>query len=372
MSTLTINIHPTPKQDEAWTYLEDDTTTELLFGGGAGGGKSRLICEWEAKNCLRYPGSRWLLGRAVLKSLKESTLLTMFEVLTCWGLKAGTHYRYNGQDNIITFFNGSVIYLKDLATYPSDPNFDSLGSTEYTGAAIDEANQVSHRTKEVVKSRLRYKLDAFGLISKLAMSCNPAKNWVYTEFYKPAKEGRLEPGKAFVQALVIDNPHVSRHYIENLKSLKDPAMKERLLLGNWEYDDDPLALFPADAIADLFTNKVAASTERFITVDAARLGRDLCVILVWGGWKVIHIFSYEISRTTRIEGEVERLRAVYGIGRSHVVVDEGGVGGGVVDHLEGVKGFNAGSRPIQDDRKRRDAEIEGQNTYVVNYANLKA
>jgi hypothetical protein len=333
---------------------------------------SRLICEWASKSCIRYPGIRALLGRSELKNLKQSTLLTLFEVLSDWGLKADVHYRYNQQESIVSFWNGSAIYLKDLATYPSDPNFDSLGSTEYTIAAIDEANQVSHRAKEVVKSRLRYKLSDFSLIPKLAMSCNPAKNWVYAEFYKPWKDGRLPTGKAFVQALVTDNPHISPHYIEELKSLTDQAMKERLLHGNWEYDDDPLALFPADAIADIFTNKVGESADFYITCDAARLGRDLCVILVWKGWQVVHITSYEISRTTRIEGEIERLRAVYGIGRSHVIVDEGGVGGGVVDHLEGVKGFNAGARPIQDERKRLDADPTGQKPYEVNYANLKA
>lgn len=224
MSTLTINLHPTRKQDEAWEYLEDSITTELLFGGGAGGGKSRLLCEWILKNCLRYPGSRWLSGRSVLKSLKESTLLTFFEVCNEWEFKAGAHYRYNQQDNIITFWTGSTVYLKDLFAYPSDPNFDSLGSTEFTGAGVDEANQVSHRAKEVVRSRLRYKLDHFDLIPKLFMSCNPAKNWVYSDFYLPWKNGTLPPERAFVQALVTDNPYISPHYIESLRSLQDKAL----------------------------------------------------------------------------------------------------------------------------------------------------
>lgn len=159
MSTLSINFQPTPKQDLAYQYLTDQTTTELLFGGGAGGGKTELICSWEILCCLQYAGVRGLLGRAVLKSLKESTLLTFFDVAARWNLKAGIHFRFNQQDNIITFWNGSTIYLKDLFAYPSDPNFDSLGSTEYTFAGIDEANQVTHKAKEVVKSRLRYKLD---------------------------------------------------------------------------------------------------------------------------------------------------------------------------------------------------------------------
>jgi phage terminase large subunit len=364
MSTLTINIHPTPKQDEAWCYLEDDVTTELLFGGGAGGGKSRLICEWESKNCLRYPGSRWLLGRAVLKSLKESTLLTLFEVLTDWGMKAGEHYRFNQQDNIITFFNGSTIYLKDLATYPSDPNFDSLGSTEYTGAAIDEANQVSHRAKEVVRSRLRFRLADFDLIPKLVSSCNPAKNWVYSEFYQPAKNKTLPKGRAFVQALVTDNPHVSPHYIESLRSLTDRAMKERLLFGNWEYDDDPYTLFARDDLTDLFSNPVEPGTNRYLTCDVARFGRDKTVMVVWEGLVATEIHSMDKSSGPQVEEAVEGLRAKHGIPMSHVLLDEDGVGGNAVDHLR-CKGFVNGSSAMQD-------PIQAKHTFKVNYANLKA
>ena len=71
--------------------------------------------------------------------------------------------------------------------YPSDRNFDSLGSLEITAAFIDEANQITEKAKNVVASRLRYKLDENNLIPKMLMTCNPAKNWTYTEYYRPAR-----------------------------------------------------------------------------------------------------------------------------------------------------------------------------------------
>jgi hypothetical protein len=368
MSTLAITINPTKKQNEAWSYLEDEVTTELLFGGGAGGGKSRLLCEWEIKCSLRYPGSRGLLGRSVLKSLKESTLLTFFEVASLWELKAGVHYRYNQQDNIITFWNGSAIYLKDLFAYPSDPNFDSLGSTEYTFAGIDEANQVTLRAKEVVRSRLRYRLTDFGLIPKLLMSCNPAKNWVYSDFYLPAKNQTLPSGRAFVQSLVTDNPHISPHYIDSLKSLKDPAMRERLLHGNWEYDDDPNALFGRDELNDLFSNPIEGG-DNYLTCDVARLGRDRTIYIIWEGMKAVEIIAVDKSRVNEVIADIEGLRAKHGIPMSHVLVDEGGVGGGVVDGLN-CPGFVGGSSAIQDKLLRR-VEGESKTSYQVNYGNLR-
>ena len=67
------------------------------------------------------------------------------------------------EKNTITFPNGSVILMKDLFAYPSDPNFDELGSLEITGAFIDEVNQISVKARNIVKSRIRYKLNDFTL-----------------------------------------------------------------------------------------------------------------------------------------------------------------------------------------------------------------
>ena len=128
------------KQEYATYFLKDDVTEEVLFGGAAGGGKSALGCLWLIECSQKYPGSRWLMGRSKLKTLKETTLNTFFELSADLGL--ANQYTYNAQTNIITWFNGSQIILKDLFLYPSDPNFDSLGSLEITGAFIDECNQL--------------------------------------------------------------------------------------------------------------------------------------------------------------------------------------------------------------------------------------
>ena len=116
------------KQEHATYYLNDRTTEEVLYGGAAGGGKSAFGCLWLISMCQKYAGTRWLMGRAKLKTLKETTLNTFFELST--SLNIGAEYNYNAQSNIIYFNNGSEIILKDLFLYPSDPNYDSLGSLE--------------------------------------------------------------------------------------------------------------------------------------------------------------------------------------------------------------------------------------------------
>jgi len=153
------------KQEYAVYYLKDNETEEVLYGGAAGGGKSALGCLWLIEMCQTYPGSRWLMGRSKLKTLRETTLNTFFELTG--RLKLGQQFTYNAQDHIINWHNGSQILLKDLFHYPSDPNYDSLGSLEITGAFIDECNQVVYLAWQIVKSRIRYKLTEFKSLKKM-------------------------------------------------------------------------------------------------------------------------------------------------------------------------------------------------------------
>jgi len=81
-----------PKQSIALDYLEDNQTTELLYGGGAGGGKSILGCYWLLKMCFKYPESRWLMGRANMKTLKETTYQSFLKVAKMQGLKADVNH----------------------------------------------------------------------------------------------------------------------------------------------------------------------------------------------------------------------------------------------------------------------------------------
>lgn len=360
MQEVKIKWTQTRKQREAWEILNDKNTTELLFGGGAGGAKSYLGCAWLILNCINYPGTTWVMGRKVLKRLKETTLATFFRICSEWGIKPDVHYVYRLQEGLIEFKNGSVILLKDLMTYPTDPEFEALGSLEITGAFVDEASEVSEKAINILNSRRRLLLDKYGLIPKTLMTCNPTKKWLYSEFYKPNKEGKLKPYRKFIQALVGDNPFISKHYIENLQKL-DEISRQRLLFGNWEFDDDPAKLLEYDDIMDLFTNTPEPSAEKYISCDVARFGSDRTVIVVWEGYVAKKWQTMAKSSVTDVVTQLEQLCVTEGVRRSNVIVDEDGVGGGVVDMLDGCKGFVNNSAPIQPDQEEKR----------VNYGNLK-
>tara|TARA_R110001599_G_scaffold97721_1_gene251851 strand:+ start:1330 stop:2643 length:1314 start_codon:yes stop_codon:yes gene_type:complete len=342
---MKIDFTPTIKQHQAWEYIHDKTSSEILFGGSAGGGKSYFGAAWLLYSCLRYPGTRWLMGRAVLKTLKETTLNSFFSVCSDWGVKKGETYKFNAQSNVIEFVNGSQILLKDLYQYPADPNFDSLGSLEISGAFIDEVNQCTEKAKNVVASRVRYKLADFDLRPKILMSCNPAKNWVY-DFYKQWRDDNLPEHQKFVQAKLKDNPHISEYYEEQLRKL-DPVSRERLLHGNWEYDEGKDKLFDYEALLDSFKNKVEGSDDKFLSCDVALMGSDKMVITRWSGMTVEEIITKDKSSANSIEVLIKKLADTHNIPRKNIIIDSDGVGQYLSHYMKGVVPFINNSKAMK-------------------------
>lgn len=361
---IVINFEPHEKQKIAYNYLMDNTTSEILYGGAGGGGKSYLGCMWLIISCLQYPGSKWLMGRSVLKTLKETTLATFFKVCRDNNILADDHFIYNQQSNLISFYNGSEILLKDLEYKPSDPDFDGLGSLEIAGAFLDEVAQITGKGVQIVKSRLGWMLPNGGEIkTKLFMSCNPNKGFSYSEFYKPWKENKLPDGKKFIPALSTDNPKLSKERLRNLNELQG-INRKRLLLGLWEYDDDPNALMSYDNIVSVFNNthiinyddsKAPISTkmidgtilkEKYITVDPARLGKDNAVIMLWQGLRVYKLITINKCKLDVLTEKIKELSTKENIPRTNIIIDTDGVGGGVADYIPGSINFMNGSSPL--------------------------
>jgi hypothetical protein len=332
------------KQDEALKILTDSETEEFLYGGAAGGAKSWTGCAWLIFMCLAYPETKWFIGREELKRITESTLITFFKVAKEYGVKS---FRYNGQKNFIQFTNGSRIDLLELKYKPSDKLYERFGSTEYTGGWIEEGGEVNFGAYDVLRTRVgRQYNDKYGVRAKLLITSNPKKNWLYTDFYKPFIAGILTGIKKMLQAYVFDNPFIESGYIDRLKRTKDKVKRERLLNGNWDYENSPYALCEYDNILAVFENDhLIENNKRFISADIARFGSDKARIGIWDGWVLKEILSFDVSKTTDIQAAIEASRVKYQIPKHNCIADEDGVGGGVVDNC-GIVGFKNHSKPF--------------------------
>jgi hypothetical protein len=151
----------------------------------------------------------------------------------------------------------------------------------------------------------------------------------------------------FIGGTVHDNKELltlDPGYLANLLS-QDEVTQARLLSGNWKVKSDGKCLFDYKAINDMFENYVQQTTRRrYITCDAARYGRDFCVVFVWEGWEVIAIYVLKKSDVHDIIELIEGARKKFRVMKSNVVVDRDGVGSSTV--LQGgYVGFSGKDAP---------------------------
>lgn len=328
------------------------------------------ICEKQIVQSYQYPGIKSFIARKELKRLMQSTYITFQKVLQFHKIPR-ENFRLDGKYNFIeNITNGSRIDLLDIDYLPSDPLYERLGSLEYTNGDMEEAGESRFEAFDILKSRVgRHRNEEFNLLPKIGLTCNPSKGYLYRIFYKPWKEGRLPEEYAFIQSLFNDNKYTADIYGKQLAQITDQAQKERLMFGNWEYDDDPNILIGYDAILDLFTNPPTPG-EEYITADIARFGKDRTVIGYWAGYDLKEITVLIKRGVDDVTREIRDLSMARGVPRSHVLIDEDGIGGGVKDMLPGSQGFIANSSAFEGNFKNLKAECSYRLADTVNSRKL--
>ncbi len=300
-------------QNIAMQEFEDPTVVQIVFGGGAGGGKSFLLGLLVTLAAKKYPGTRWGLARKELKSLKQTTVATLIsKVHRSLGISEND-YKLNLLDSTLEYTNGSQILLLDLTAKPSDPEMESLGSLELTGAFIDEVGEVTKKAFDTLSSRVnRWLNKEYGITGKVVSSCNPSPGFVRQDFfdkYDALGGGRIQRWKSgfvwvdgvrvpaynvYIRSTVLDNPFIDDNYVEGLRRLP-PQEKKRLLEGDWNYLDEDDSLFPMALVDKMTVYKVPTydfdeegnpiddngkprKFNKYIGVDPSDSGKDETVI----------------------------------------------------------------------------------------------
>ena len=374
-----VEFIPTDKQAEALRYWMDDETTEIWFWWAAGWAKSWLWVFAIFSACLELPWSRWVIWRKELINLRRTTLATYWKMLKFYNIPKEWWWELNGQTNTIKFPNGSEILLLDCAAQTSDKEWTRFWSLELTWAFVDEANEVDAKGIAMLKTRIG-RQNTFTIKDSLTgeektitkcpkfLECfNPNKWHVYNDYYKPRKDWTLPPYRKFVRATAWDNPYISKSYIEQLER-SDEITKQRLLYGNFDYDDTPWKLFRWDEITDLFTANVEDSNTTYISCDVARLWEDKTVIIIWKWLKWVEVRTYQGQTTDQTVAVIKDLESYYNCRRSNICIDSDWVGWWVADQLRGCVNFVNNSSPIvQWDDRRNFANLKTQCYFKLKY-----
>lgn len=363
---IEFDVNGNQKQLEVAKLWNDDTTIDIVYGGSKGSGKSFLGCSLICADALIYPETHYFIARKKLTDLRKYTTPSIQEVFMLWGL-SDSYYKYNGQDNYFEFYNGSKVFLIDAKYIPSDPNYQRFGSMQMTRGWIEEAGEFELECKNNLQASIgRWKNKEYNLSPKLLQTCNPSKNYLYLDYYKPHKEGSLEDHKKFVQALPTDNKMLPEGYVSDLLKILSPNEIERLVKGNWEYDDNPYALFDYKDILNIFTNEfVRPTNEMYLTADIAYEGSDLFVIGIWNGLVLKHIVAIDKIDETQVSKKIHELRIEHQVPLSNVIYDADGLKRFVREsansgYLYGANEFKNNGQPIKVENK------------LENFFNLKA
>jgi len=364
---LTFNTYGNEKQKEVARYWLDKETSDIVYGGSKGSGKSYLGVSLIFGDAFIYPETSYFIARKSLTNIRKFTIPSIHEVFAHWKITSA-YWKYNGQDNYFELNNKSRIYLLDADYAPSDPDYYRFGSMQMTRGFIEEAGELVEAAKNNLSASIgRWKNDVYGLHPKLLQTCNPSKNYLYRDYYKPYKSGTLDVWKKFVQALPKDNKRLPDGYLENLERVLNTNEKKRLLHGEWETDTDPACLIDYEKAVDVFTNNHVPEGRKCITADIARLGGDRIVIIEWNGMRG-KVQAYSKEKLTVSTTNIEAARHRMGCGKSDVLVDSDGMGSGVED-FGGFKGFTNNARPMADPKKPLDANGK---PVVENFDNIKS
>lgn len=356
-----------PKQREALGYLFDNKTRSVGYGGGAGGGKSYVGCFWTWFMCNRYKGVRYFWGRNELKRLKDTTYVSYQEFCENYRIPAKQAGKFSEAKSTITFDNGSKILMIDLQFKPSDKLGRRFGSMLLTGGFIDESYEVDVRYVNMIKTRVgRWKNAEYRIFPTVLETFNPDKGHVYSRFYLPSVSNTLPSNTKFIKALAIDRlkcqdyfiKHLKLHpkdkgtaagiYVESLLEM-DEAIQQRLLWGNFEYNDDPTRLIEFNKILALFVpGKGDATGERCITADVALRGNDKFVLCVWYGKCLIEMKVIPICGGKEVVDMLKKMSGRHSVPTENIIYDADGLGGfigGEGGFIEDAIAFNNGSKP---------------------------
>ena len=364
------------KQIQASEFWVDNITEEILYGGAKGGGKSYLGASLIFGDALIYPETHYFIARQELIDLRKYTIPTIQEVFKNWGLKIDDYSSFDGQYNIYTLYNGSKVYLIACKELPSDPMYERFGSMQMTRGWIEEAGEVAEAAKANLWLSIgRWKNDVYKLKKKLLITANPKKGWMKREFVDLFSQGLLPKSRQYIQAFATDNLYLSEDYISTLRNEKDKVRRQRLFLGNWDYDEDQDSMVSYDALSDAFSNTIVKDNQKYLIVDVARFGDDSTTFNFWDGLELYRIEKFQKQDTEKTKQQAKDFAAGEKIPYSNIMIDEDGIGGALVDGMFGVRGFVANSIPLLTRTQVRAKLFKTLNTFDIaktNFKNLKS
>ena len=354
----------TPEKQERYLWLYQSQVVPCLevfrqpapykiTAGGRGSGKSWSFASLLSQK-LTAEKHNLLCCREIQKSLEDSSYKLLVETierlnLKGWVIKKDTLENENGSRVI---FRG----LKDLRAGNAIKSLEG-----YDLAWLEEAQAISLESLQLLLPTIRMNG------SEIWACYNPNTEEDAIEMLK-AREGAIS-----VKCNWSDNPWFTERLAKEREAdyKFNPELARHIWEGEYLAQADN-AVMSRLAVHEAMEREVDSEGDYQIAVDVARYGSDSSIISMRKGLKMIDLKEYKNISLVELCGHIEVMA-----GNNHdmtIKVDETGVGGGVVDILQGrgyrnVIGINFGSKP-QDTDKFADLPSEMWCTFPISDVSL--
>lgn len=286
-----------PAPSEKQKLFLTANTKHIAFGGARGGGKSWAVRAKAKLLALNYPGIRILIVRRTYPELVNNHINILKGELI--GI-----VRYNQQDKVLRFTNGSVI---DFMYCAKDGDLDHLQGVEYDIIFLDEATQLSEFQMKTITACLRG-VNSFP--KRVYYTCNPGgqgHGYIKRIFIDRAYEtGEIPEEYTFIQSLVTDNRVLMESqpdYIRQLEALPN-KLREAWLYGRW------------DVYEGQFFEEFADRPEHY---DDRQWTHVINPFAVPAGWKIYRSFDWGYAKpfscawwAVDYDGVIYRILELYG------------------------------------------------------------
>lgn len=205
----------------------------ICYGGAIRGGKTFNSLGGLVLLHRMFPGSRSVIVRDTLETLKKNTLPSVTKAFPSNFIKD-----FNGTDYQWRFTNGSnCMFMSENAE--RDPDMDRWNGLEYNFILLEQAEELREKTFfKAIERAGSYVLPRGQKQPRpiILITVNPTDTWVRKQFYEPYMNGTLPEGWLYIPARIDDNPHIPDSYKESLLQMKlvNPIHYERFVSGNWD------------------------------------------------------------------------------------------------------------------------------------------
>jgi hypothetical protein len=312
----------------------------MIAGVGTGKSMCLLLKVW--RHCEENPGALALVCRRNFTDLRDSTIQ---DFIRYFGVKPNSDKEYRfANDSVILFRHGDEM--------------DTLKNLNLSLWAIEQAEEFPDDSAfQMLRDRLRR--DNVDLRQGILISNAAGKNWIYDKWVAnpPSDEYDL------ITATTFDNEdNLPPDFVKDLKAMKEesPHHYARYVMNDFSELESDDMLLTGEMVYGSPKLSFAQSgyPTKILGVDVARFGDDSTVFSLIQArdrirWEQVYQEAWKNRDTMQVVGKIIDLIQHWGI--DHVVIDEIGLGGGVIDRLGEQKkcevyAFNAAKKSSQPDQ----------------------